>query len=415
MTTIYIVARVQRLIGPVVGCLTPALPKKRLLDFCTALLFSAALGGGLLASHDAAAAPASKLTQKVDAEALKEAAELTKAARRHRTRLVLLGTAGGPTWYGEHSPHGISSAVVVDGHAYIVDLGSGAYRQIRAAGIKPGAERAVFFTHLHTDHVIDTANLLMYDPSARKRAKASLQIFGPGRRGELPPLTKGIVGNPVIHPENPSAGTRDFVESLMAGFSADQNIRVRHEGVPDVRDFFQAHDIQIPESVVVDPNVDAAPPMQPFLVWEDERVRVSATLVPHGLVFPNFAYRFDTADGSVVFSGDTAVSENLIRLAKGADILVHELIDPTWVDEIVGPKPWDARQTALNRQLLDTHTTPEQVGSVAERAGVRTLVLSHLVPGNTPRHRWLKAQENFSGRLIVGQDLIQIGVGQPKP
>ncbi|SFC77649.1 Beta-lactamase superfamily domain-containing protein [Polaromonas sp. OV174] len=255
----------------------------------------------------------------------------------------------------------------------------------------------------------------MYDPSARKRAKASLQVFGPGRRSVLPPLSKGLVGNPVIHPENPSAGTRDFVESLMAGLAADQNIRVRNEGVPDVRDFFQAHDIKLPDGVAIDPNVDTAPPMEPFFVWQDERVKVSATLVPHGKVFPNFAYRFDTADGSVVFSGDTAVSENLIRLAKGADILVHEVIDPAWVSEIVGPKPWDARQVALSRQLLDAHTTPEEVGSVAQRAGVKTLVLSHLVPGDTPRERWLKAQENFSGKLIIGQDLQQIGVGKPRP
>jgi len=72
--------------------------------------------------------------------------------------LVLLGVAGGPTWYGADSPHGISSALVVDGKAYIVDLGSGAYRQLRRAGIKPGAEQAVFLTHLHTDHIIDLAS-----------------------------------------------------------------------------------------------------------------------------------------------------------------------------------------------------------------------------------------------------------------
>lgn len=71
--------------------------------------------------------------------------------------LVLLGVAGGPTWYGNEAPHGISSALVVDGKAYLVDLGSGAYRQLRRAGIKPGAEQAVFLTHLHTDHIIDLA------------------------------------------------------------------------------------------------------------------------------------------------------------------------------------------------------------------------------------------------------------------
>lgn len=376
-----------------------------------ALTLGCALTGTPAAAHEVPAAAAAKVRPPADPRAAGELAELAETARQARTRLVLLGTAGGPTWYGPDSPYGIASALVVDGHAYLVDFGSGAYRQLRRAGIKPGSERALFFTHLHTDHVIDTANLLMYDPSARKRAKASLQIFGPGRRGALPPLAKGMAGDPVIHPENPSAGTRDFIKSLLAGMAADQNLRVRHEGVPDVRGFFQAHDIALPAGIQVDPDLDAAPPMEPFVVWQDERVKVSAILVPHGIVYPNFAYRFDTADGSVVFSGDTAVNDNLLRLAKGADILVHELIDPAWVGEIVGPKPWDARKMALGRQLLETHTTPEQVGAVAARAGVKTLVLSHLVPGNTPRQRWLKAQDNFAGRVIVGQDLMQIGVG----
>jgi ribonuclease BN (tRNA processing enzyme) len=182
----------------------------------------------------------------------------------------------------------------------------------------------------------------MYDPSARRRAKASMQIYGPGRRGALPPLAPGMKDAPVIHSENPSAGTRDLVESVIAGMSADLNIRVRSEGVPDIRQFFQAHDIEVPDGVVKDPNTDPAPPMDPFPVWQDERVKVSAILVPHGLVYPNFAYRFDTKAGSVVFSGDTAVSENLIKLARGADFLVHEAIDPAWVDHIVGAKPWDA-------------------------------------------------------------------------
>ncbi|MFY1931892.1 MBL fold metallo-hydrolase [Achromobacter xylosoxidans] len=327
--------------------------------------------------------------------------------------LVLLGVAGGPTWYGNDAPHGISSALVVDGKAYLVDLGSGAYRQLRRAGIKPGAEQAVFLTHLHTDHIIDLASLLMYDPSARRRAKASLQIYGPGRRGALPPLAPGLAGDPVIHAENPGAGTADLVDSMVAGMAADLNIRVRSEGVPDVRGFFQAHDIVVPAGVVKDPNVDPAPPMEPFEVWRDERVTVSAILVPHGLVYPNFAYRFDTASGSVVFSGDTALSPNLVKLARGADILVHEAIDPAWVDHIVGPKPWDARQQALARQLLEAHTTPQQAGEAATRAGVRKLVLSHLVPGDAPAEHWLHARETFKGPVVLGQDLMRIPVKQP--
>ncbi|MFY0476692.1 MBL fold metallo-hydrolase [Achromobacter marplatensis] len=329
--------------------------------------------------------------------------------------LVLLGVAGGPTWYGKDSPHGISSALVVDGRAYIVDVGSGAYRQLRRAGIKPGAEQAVFLTHLHTDHIIDLANLLAYDPSARRRAKASLQVFGPGPRGALPPLAPGMKDDVVIHAENPSPGTQDLVASIVAGMAADLNIRVRSEGVPDIRQFFQAHDIAVPAGVVKDPNTDPAPPMEPFTVWQDARVKVSAILVPHGLVYPNFAYRFDTAAGSVVFSGDTAASDNLVKLARGADILVHEAIDPDWVDHIVGAKPWDARQQALAKQLLEAHTTPREVGDVATRAGVKTLVLSHLVPGDAPAEHWLDARQTFNGPVVLGQDLMRLPLGAPVP
>lgn len=356
-----------------------------------------------IASTGCAMSPPAALTNAAASEAPKQQTIPT-------AELVLLGVAGGPTWYGKESPHGISSALIVNDKAYIVDLGSGAYRQMRRAGIKPGDEAAVFFTHLHTDHVIDLASVLMYDPSARRRAKAQLDIFGPGRRGVLPPLAEGVKTDVVVHPENPNAGTVDLVQAMLGGMAADLNIRVRTEGVPDVRQFFKAHDIALPAGLVVEPNTNPAPAMEPFKVWEDANVKVSAILVPHGLVFPNFAYRFDTAHGSVVFSGDTAASDNLVKLARGADVLVHEAIDPAWVSHIVGPKPWDARQQALAKQLLEAHATPREVGEVATRAGVQRLVLSHLVPGDAPRDHWEQARETFKGSVVVGEDLMRLNL-----
>lgn len=323
------------------------------------------------------------------------------------TSLILLGTAGGPTWYGDHSPHGISSAVMVNDNAYLVDFGSGAFRQMRKAGIKPGMEKALFITHMHTDHVIDLPTLLMYDPSARRRAKAFLEILGPGPRPVLAPLTKGVK-DVIVHEELPHPGTEDYVNTLVASLASDLNIRIRNEGIPDLREFFSAKDIKLPADLKVDPDVNPAPDMEPFVVWQDENVKVSAILVAHGLVFPNFAYRFDTPDGSIVFSGDTAVDNNLIRLAQGADILVHEAIDPEWVDDIVGAKPWDDRQKALAHQLLHAHATPTEVGEVATKAGVKKLVLSHLVPGNAPKEHWARAAETFAGPVVVGEDLMKI-------
>jgi ribonuclease BN (tRNA processing enzyme) len=151
--------------------------------------------------------------------------------------------------------------------------------------------------------------------------------------------------------------------------------------------------------------------MEPFKIFEDDRVRVSATLVQHAPIWPAFAYRFDTDDGSIVFSGDTARSENLIKLAKGADVLVHEVI-VTSVIESRFPMPRSVADEGLLKHLLTAHTPVEEVGAIAEAAGVKKLVLSHIVPGNATREQLLPAGKGFSGELVIGRDLMQIGVGQ---
>jgi ribonuclease BN (tRNA processing enzyme) len=151
--------------------------------------------------------------------------------------------------------------------------------------------------------------------------------------------------------------------------------------------------------------------MEPFKVFEDDRVRVSATLVAHAPVWPAFAFRFDTDDGSIVFSGDTARSENLIRLARGADILVHEVIVTRWINGLF-PTPRSVAEEGLMQHLLSGHTRVEEVGEIAEAAGVKKLVLSHIVPGNATREQLLPAGKDFSGELVIGRDLMQIGVGQ---
>lgn len=188
-------------------------------------------------------------------------------------------------------------------------------------------------------------------------------------------------------------------------------MRLRSEGGADVRGLVRAHDIALPPGLDVDPDTATAPEMDPFPVWEDGNVRVSATLVPHGLVFPNFAYRIDTDDGSIAFSGDTGVHDNLVRLARGVDVLVHEVIDMDWILEIVGPRPWSPQKQALYEHIVGGHTQIEEVGRVAERAEAGLLVLSHLVPGGLPDAHWRRAGRGFSGRTIVGGDLLQLGVG----
>ena len=338
---------------------------------------------------------------------------------RHRTRLVLLGTAGGPVWYGHRQ--GIASAVAVDGDVYLVDCGEGVGRQYRRANFAPfeGRQtlrglRAIFLTHLHSDHCVDYFNMWLFSWfNGISLNPHVVQVYGPGNRGSLPPLFGPGPAPPLQNPENPTPGTVEMTEYLLQAYAADINERMRDDRRPALQTRFEAHDIPLPSSVVANAGTNLAPDMDPIDVYEDENVKVRAILVLHAPTFPSFAYRFDSADGSIVFSGDTTVTPNLVKLARGADVLVHEVMDATWVRSRFEP-PFDPMEQASINHLLSSHTTIEEVGDVAERAGVRTLVLNHLVPADNPHRRWLEAKGGFSGRLVVGEDLMQIGVGRSR-
>jgi ribonuclease BN (tRNA processing enzyme) len=141
------------------------------------------------------------------------------------------------------------------------------------------------------------------------------------------------------------------------------------------------------------------------IVFEDEAVRVRAVAVMHGRAVPALAYRFDTADGSVVFSGDTTVNDNLIALAQGADILVHQVADLDYLRRHGTDEAELARMAAL-------HTDVSEVGGVAERAGVRELILSHYLPASPDAVTdWAqRAGRGFSGETTAGHDGLRRSV-----
>jgi ribonuclease BN (tRNA processing enzyme) len=353
-----------------------------------------------------------------------QVAQLSGDAGNSWTKLILLGTAGGPTWWLNSDQCGISSLVAVGDAYYLVDCGEGVGKRLRQA-ISPAntrvmndSVRALFLTHLHSDHTVDYANLLLFGLfQGLDRRSSPFKVFGPGRRGQMAPVFS-VPGSPttptvpIINPENPTPGTRDMTGYLYQAFATDLNDRMRDNGKPNLEAVVDVHDIDIPPIAgFKSPNETPSPPMEPFKFFEDDRVRVSATLVEHAPVWPAFAYRFDTDDGSIVFSGDTARSENLIKLAKGADVLVHEVIVTS---EILRrfPMPRSAADEGLMQHLLTAHTQVEEVGAIAEAAGVKKLVLSHIVPGNATREQLLPAGKGFSGELVIGRDLMQIGVGQ---
>ena len=110
-----------------------------------------------------------------------------------------------------------------------------------------------------------------------------------------------------------------------------------------------------------------------------------------------------------MISGDTAPSDNLIRLARGADVLVHSVMYPPAIDRLVARVP---NAAALKESILAHQTSAEEAGRIAQTAGVKTLVLSHLVPADDPQvteQLWMEAaQSHFRGKVILGKDLLEI-------
>jgi ribonuclease BN (tRNA processing enzyme) len=354
-----------------------------------------ALAGAAAAAPVVSAAPAAAASATPPADA--------PLVRGKGTELLLLGTAAGPVPMPGRT--GISSALVVDGRIYLVDLGHGAFDQFEKSGLDLGKLDNIFVTHLHSDHLADLYTLPWLRFGGVNPMTHPVDIYGPGRAGALPAPSSGEE-TPTINPENPTPGLSDYIATSMAATAYDLNLRMRDENWPDIRDLVRTHDIQVPD-VGADPIDNVAPPMEPFLVMSDDRVSVSAILVQHPPVFPSFAFRFDTEHGSVVFSGDTTITDNIVTLAQGADVLVHEAIDLDVVERYGNLTP---EQLQHHR---NSHTDVTRLGAHAQRAGVSTLVLSHLAPGTTllPDTSWhLKASKGFHGTVVVGNDLQRIKV-----
>ena len=321
-------------------------------------------------------------------------------------RLVLLGTAGGPLPSMARS--GIAQAVVVGDRVHVIDCGNDVTRQLRRARLLSKLHQ-VFLTHLHSDHVCDYFNLfllgwpiLQFNPP--------VQVFGPGSAGPMCalPAEGDEPAIPLVSPVNPTPGLVDITRHHVAASAFDLNIRMREAGRSDLTELIEPFEIAIPGDVGASPLGPVAPAMAPILVTEDEGLRVTAILVEHAPVFPAFAFRFDTAAGSIVISGDTAPCPNLVALARGADILVHEVYDDARSDAVGDEDTWEAKQRL--HHLVTSHTALSEVGKVAADADVGRLVLTHFIPGDDalPDAHWLAGVTSFGGEVIVGHDLLEL-------
>lgn len=280
------------------------------------------------------------------------------------TRLILLGTRGGPrvSASGRSNP---ATLILVNDVPYVIDCGYGTSRQLLAVGVPLNRLRYIFITHHHSDHNLEYGTLF-YNAWVTS-LPAHVDAYGPAGLEEM---------------------TRDFFSYM----KLDVDVRIEDEGRPDPRKMLSAHDIS-----------------KQGVVLQNDDVRVSAGLVRHPLVKQAYAYRFDAKDRSVVISGDTAYAPELAEFAKGSDVLVHEVMYLPGVEALVRRLP---NATRLREHLLAAHTLPEDVGKIAAQAGVKTLVLTHFVPSDDPSitdEQWAEgARKYFSGRIIVGKDLMEI-------
>ncbi len=278
-------------------------------------------------------------------------------------RLILLGTGGGPRPRTANSAP--AQVIVANGMAYVIDCGNGVARQLAFAGVPLSTLRHIFLTHHHSDHNADYGNLIWLAWCAGLRTR--VDGWGP------PPLAKM---------------TKLFFEMN----ACDIDLRIADEDRVPLLPLVHVHEFN-----------DSGRVMQ------DENLTVTATLVDHPPVVPAFAYRFDASDRSIVISGDTLPSDNLIKLAEGADVLVHEALYVSAIDRLAARVP---NAAALKRSILSHHTPVEAAGRVARAAGVKKLVLSHFVPSDDPAvtdQMWLEgARVHFSGEVILGKDLLEL-------
>ncbi|WP_344441830.1 MBL fold metallo-hydrolase, partial [Agromyces soli] len=249
----------------------------------------------------------------------------------------------------------------------------------------------VFLTHLHSDHTTDLLNLALFGMFGLSGEGPRIPIVGPGDRGALPPVSSRATTPPrPVAPGLPTPGTADMFRLLMESQATDLNDRVLDALRPSPLELFDARDIALPAGIGYHPNTAPTPEMAPFTVFEDDRVRVDAILVQHPPIAPAFGFRFTSDEGSVAISGDTAKCDNMVRLAAGAELLLHEAISFDWVTDTYGGRDDETSRASIDHHRK-SHTSVEEAIAVAREAGVRRLALHHLVPGHLPAEDWIRA------------------------
>ncbi|HEX7085759.1 MAG TPA: MBL fold metallo-hydrolase [Vicinamibacterales bacterium] len=269
--------------------------------------------------------------------------------------VTLLGTAPGPPVRAGRI--GISTLVEAGGQRFLFDAGYGALRGLVESGRSMDAVRRVFLTHLHSDHVVELPALLLLPRPVPSRDHEGLSVWGP-------------------------AGTRDMMRDLQQAFSYDIQVRREDGTAPAGGITVAVHEVT--EGVV----------------YDEGGVKITAFLVDHGPVKPAYGYRVDHAGRSVVLSGDTRPSDNLIAIGKGTDLLIHEAVNTDALRKLVPPQVFES--------IVALHTTADQAADVFRRVEPRLAVFSHAEGGSALVDQ---VRRTYTGPVEAGEDLMVIEIG----
>ncbi len=283
-----------------------------------------------------------------------------------KTQVVLLGT-GNP--FPDPDRSGPATAIVVNGSAYLVDFGPGVVRRAKAAmfdkgipALEPTNLTVAFATHLHSDHTVGYPDLI-FTPWVMGR-KVPLEVYGP-------------------------KGTKAMTDHILAAWQADIEERISTETwqSPNYRDTYKVNVHEI----------------SPGVIYKDANVAVTAFPTKHG--FPEtYGYRFDTADRSIVISGDTTYSQAIIDACHGCDVLIHEANTLEWLEKRPDFQPYSAKY----------HTNTTQLAELASKAKPRLLIIHHasivLRPAlrpqaSSPEQLLKEVLSGYTGEVVVGRDL----------
>ena len=301
-------------------------------------------------------------------------AQTTDAPSKSATRLITLGTVAGPP----PRPHRAQSSnlLIVNGTLYVIDAGDGAARRIAKAGFNVRDVGTIFITHHHDDHTAGVGTL-MSAAWDNQRTKP-INVYGPPQ-------------------------TEELVKAAVQYFTISADIRIADGGrtIP-IGQLFFGHDVGT------------------GVVYNDNNIRVTTIenthfdfqKIPASARQKSYSYRFETPGRVIVFTGDTGPNEALVELAKGADVLVSEANSiEQRMQDLIRSGQWQVmtpeEQVRIKGQMAEGHLSTDDVGKMATRAGVKTVVLTHLTwKADDDYSTWAdEVKKHFSGPVLIAKDL----------